>query len=66
MWNRCPFMSASDLKMVSYETRHIAKAFASALHKQITDMYWNTAMQEINVWSIAFEAQRKEILKEVF
>jgi hypothetical protein len=65
MWNRQPFMSASDLEMVSYTTRRIAKALAEAPHWQIIDTYWNTAMQQNNIWSIAFEARTKEILKEV-
>jgi hypothetical protein len=28
-------------------------------------MYWNTAMQQNNIWSIAFEVHAKGILKEV-
>jgi len=65
MWNRRLFMSASDLEMVSYATQHIAKALAEAPHWQIIEMYWNTAMQQNNIWSIAFEARTKEILTEV-
>jgi len=65
MWNRQPFMIASDLEMVSYATRRAAKAFAEAPHWQIIEMYWNSAMQQNNIWSIAFEACAKEILKEV-
>jgi len=65
MWNRWLFMSESDLEMVSYATRHVAKALAEAPHWQIIEMYWNTAMQQNNIWSIAFEARTKEILKEV-
>jgi len=64
-WNRRPFMSASDMKTVSYATRRISKAFAEAPHSQINETYWNTAMQQNNIWSIAFEAHTKEILKEV-
>jgi hypothetical protein len=45
MWNRRLFMSASDLEMVSYTTRRIAKALAEAPHWQIIATYWNTAMQ---------------------
>ena len=30
MWNRQPFMSASDLEMVSYATPRVAQAFAEA------------------------------------
>jgi len=65
MWNRRPFMSASDLETVSYATRRISKALAEAQHWQIIETYWNTAMQQNNIWSIAFEARTKEILKEV-
>jgi hypothetical protein len=64
MWNKLPFMSASVLEMVSYGTRCTAKAFAEAPHWQIIEKYWNTAMQQHNIWSIAFEACTKEILKE--
>ena len=45
MWNRRPFMSASDLETVSYATRHVSKALAAASHWQIIETYWNTAMQ---------------------
>jgi len=65
MWNRRPFMSASDLESISYATRCISKALAEAPHWQIIETYWNTAMQQNNIWSIAFEARTKEILKEV-
>jgi len=65
MCNRQPFMSASDVNMVSYAMRCVAKALAEAPHWQIIEMYWNTAMQQNNIWSIAFEAHTKEILKEV-
>jgi len=65
MWNRWPFISASDLEMVSYAMRRTAKALAEAPHWQIIEKYWNTAMQQNNIWSIAFEACTKEILKEV-
>jgi len=65
IWNRRPFMSASDSEMVSYATRRVAKALAEGPHWQIIEMYWNTAMQQNNIWSIAFEARTKEILKEV-
>jgi len=65
MWNRRLFMSASDLEMESYATRRVAKAFAEAPHWQIMETYWNTAMQQNNIWSIPFEARTKEILKEV-
>jgi len=65
MWIRRPFMSASNLEMVSCETRRVAKALAEAPHWQIIETYWNTTMQQNNIWSIAFEARTKEILKEV-
>jgi len=65
MWNRQPFMSASDLEMVSYATRRVAKALAEGPHWQIIEKYWNTTMQQNNIWSIAFEARTKGILKEV-
>jgi hypothetical protein len=65
MWNRRPFMSASDLETLSYATRRVAKALAEAPHLQIIETYCNTAMQQNNIWSIAFEAHTKEIMKEV-
>jgi len=65
MCNRRPFMSASDLETVSYATRRIAKASAEAPHWQKIETYWNTAMQQNNIWSIEFEARTKEILIEV-
>jgi hypothetical protein len=65
MLYRRPFMSASNLETVSYATRRLAKASAAAPHWQIIETYWNTAMQQNNIWSIAFEARTKEILKEV-
>jgi hypothetical protein len=51
--------------MVSYAMRHTAKALAEAPYWQILEKYWNTAMQQNNIWSIAFEACTKEILKVV-
>jgi hypothetical protein len=65
MWNRRPFMSASDLETVSYATQRVSKALAEGPHWQIIEMYWNTAMQQNNIWSIAFQARTEEILKEV-
>jgi hypothetical protein len=65
MWNRRLFMRASDFETVSYATRCVAKALAEAPYWQIIETYWNTAMQQNNIWSIAFEACTKEILKEV-
>jgi len=58
-------MSASDLEMVCYAMRLIVKASAEAPHWQIIETYWNTAMQQNNISSKAFEARTKEILKEV-
>ena len=65
MWNRWPFMSASDLEMVSYAMQRIAKELAEAPHWQIIVKYWYTTMQRNNISSIAFEALTKEILKVV-
>ena len=65
MWNRQPFMSASDLETVTYATRRVSKALAEAPHCQIIETYWNTAMQQNDIWSIPCEARTKEILKEV-
>jgi hypothetical protein len=65
MLNRRPFMSASDLDRVSYATRRVAIALAEAPYWQIIETYLNTAMQQNNIWSIPFEAHRKEILKEL-
>jgi hypothetical protein len=44
MWNRWPFLSASNLETVSYATQRVAKALAEAPHWQIIESYWNTAM----------------------
>jgi len=65
MWYRRPFISASDLEMVSYAMRRVAKALAEGPYWQIIEKYWNTTMQQNNIWSIVFEAHTKEILKEV-
>jgi hypothetical protein len=65
MWNRRPFMSASDMEKVSDSTRHIVKALAEAPHWQIIEKYWNTAMQQNNIWSIEFDACTLEILTEI-
>jgi hypothetical protein len=65
MCNRQPFMSASDLEMVSYATRCIAKALAEAPHWQIIETYWNTAWPQNNVRSIAFEERTMDMLKAV-
>jgi len=65
MWNRRPFMSASNLEMVSDGTRRAAKAFTEAPHWQIIEKSWNTAMEQNNIWSIAFEACTEQILREV-
>jgi len=65
MLNRRPCMNARNMEMFSLATRCVAKALAEAPHWQIIEKYWNTAMQQNNVWSIAFETCTKEILKEV-
>jgi hypothetical protein len=65
MWNSWPFTSASALETVSYWMRRVWKALAEAPHWQILEMYRDTAMQQNNIWSIAFEACTKEIFKEV-
>jgi hypothetical protein len=65
MWDRRPFMSTNGLEMESYAMRRAAKALAAAPHWQIIEKYWNTAMQQNNIWSIGFEACTKEIWKEV-
>jgi len=65
MLNRQPLMSASDLETVSYATRRVSKALAEAPYWQILETHWNTTMQPNNIWSIAFEARTKEIMKEV-
>jgi len=65
MWNRLQFMSSSDLQTVSYATRRISKALAEDPDRQIIETYWNTVIQQNNIWSIAFEARTKEILKEI-
>jgi len=65
MWNRRPFMSATDLETVSYSMRRVSKALAEGPHWQLIETYWNTAMQQNKIWSIAFEARAKRILKEV-
>jgi hypothetical protein len=65
IWNRRPFMSASDLQTASCATQRVAKALDEAPHWQIIVTYWNTAMQQNNIGSIAFEGHTKEILKEV-
>jgi hypothetical protein len=65
MWIRRPFMSASDLETPSYATQSVSKALGGAPHWQIIETYWNTAMQQNNIWSIAYVAGTKEILKEI-
>jgi hypothetical protein len=61
---RRPLMIASDLEMVSDATWHVAKALTYAPHWQIIVTYWNTAMQQNNIWSPAFEARTKVIWTE--
>jgi hypothetical protein len=65
MWNRRLIISGSNLETVSYATRRVAKGFAEAPYWQIIETHWNTAMQQNNIWSIAFEARTKEISTDV-
>jgi len=65
MWNRQPVMSASHLEIISYAMQRVSKPVAEAPHWQLIEMYWNTAMQQNNIWSIAFEACTNEMLKGV-
>jgi len=65
MRNRRPCMSASDLETVNYAMGWVPKALSEAPHWQKNETYWNTTMQQNNIWSIAFAAHTKEILKEV-
>ena len=58
-------MSGSDLETVSYATQCVLKALAEAPQWQIIEKYWNTDMQQNNIWSKPFEARTKEILKDV-
>jgi len=62
MCNSQPLQSARDLETASYATRRIAIALPEAPHWLTIEMYWNTAMQQDNNWSIPFEACTKEIL----
>jgi ribosome maturation protein Sdo1 len=64
MWNRRPFMTASEMEMVSHVTRRAVNPLAGDPHWQIIEKYWNTAMQQNNIWSTESEAGTKEILKE--
>jgi len=65
IWNERPFMGTSNLETVSDATRRVSKASAHAPHWKIIVTYWNTAMQQNTIWSIAFEGRTKGILKEV-
>jgi hypothetical protein len=65
LWNRCPVMSGSDLQTVSCATQRLVQALAEASPWWIIETYWNTAMQQNNIFSIAFEARTTEIMKEV-
>ena len=66
LWNRWLFMNASDLEMVSYATWYVAKQLTEAPYWQVIETYWNTGMQQHNIWSIAFKAATKENMKEVY
>jgi len=65
VWKRQPSMSGSHMTRVSYATKHVVKALAETPHWQIIETYWNTALQQNNIWSKAVKARTKEILKEV-
>jgi hypothetical protein len=58
-WNRWPVISPSDSETVCYTTRHITKTLAEAPPWQIIEKYWNTSMQQNDIWSIALEAGTK-------
>jgi hypothetical protein len=45
MCNRRPFMSASDLVIVSYTMPHLGQALDEAPHWQIIEKYFNPVMQ---------------------
>jgi len=66
MWSRPLSMRASNFEMVCYAMWRIAKALTEAPRWQMIEKYWNTAMEQDNVWSIAFEACTTGILKEVW
>jgi hypothetical protein len=57
-------MSASDMGIICYAMRCVVKVLADARHWQTIEKYWNTAMLQNNIRSIAFEALTKEILRE--
>jgi hypothetical protein len=65
MCSRRPFISANDLETVHCATQRVVKALPEAPHWQILQTYWNTAMQQNIIWSIAFEPRTKEIFNEV-
>jgi hypothetical protein len=60
-WYAMPPLGASDSEIISHTMRHVAEASAEFLHWQIIVTYWNTSIQQNNIWSIAFEALIKEI-----
>ena len=55
VWARELGMSVSDIDNVSNSTRHVLGALVEAPHWQILDTYWNTAVQQNNIWFIPFE-----------
>jgi len=65
MWKRRPFISTSDLVTVSYATGRGSKPSSEAPYWQMIQTYWNTAMQQNNIWCKAFEPPPNEILKDV-
>jgi len=60
------WIGASDLKQICYAMRHVAKWLTETPYWQIIEKYWNTTIQQNNIWSIAFVAQTKEIMIEVW
>jgi len=52
------------MEMVCYAAHCSAHAIADTPDRQIIETYWNTAVQEHKICSIALEAHTKEILKQ--
>jgi hypothetical protein len=65
MWIRQQCISASTLETVGYTLQLIVKALAEAPHWRIIVKYWNTAMQQSNIWSIQCQICTMKILKDV-
>jgi len=58
-------MSASDLDTVRYATQGIVKGLVEAPDWQIIETYWNTVIQQNNIWSKECQARTWDIVKEV-